>query len=104
LAQGKYAGFALVDPFVRIGTEGQWMDQFFVLKKYRRRGVGHRMAQSVFAALPGRWEVGQMPQNHAAQAFWRKVIGAYTGGLFKEHEVRGEGWQGLVQVFDSPRT
>jgi len=100
-ANGKYAGFALVDQAVRIGTEGYWMDQFFVLKKYRRKGVGDLLAKSVFAALPGRWEVGQMPQNHAAQAFWRKVIGLYTGGQFKEHEVRTGWWQGVIQVFES---
>jgi predicted acetyltransferase len=77
------------------------MDQFFVLKKYRRKGVGDLLARSVFAALPGRWEVGQMPQNQAAQAFWRKVIGLYTGGQFKEHEVRAGWWQGVIQVFES---
>ena len=43
------------------------MDQFFVLKKYRRHGVGQLLARSVFAALPGRWEVGQMPQNGVAR-------------------------------------
>ncbi len=98
---GRYAGFALADRAVRIGTEGSWMDQFFVVRKYRRRGVGESLARTVFAALPGRWEVGQMPANHAAQAFWRKVIGAYTSGQFKEHEVRIGRWQGVVQMFDS---
>ena len=100
-ANGKYAGFALVDQSVRIGTEGYWMDQFFVLKKYRRKGVGDLLARSVFSALPGRWEVGQMPQNQAARAFWRKVIGSYTGGRFREHEVRAGWWQGVIQVFES---
>ena len=98
---GRYAGFALVNQALRIGTHGHWMDQFFVLRKYRRRGIGQHLAQSVFAALPGRWEVGQMPENRPAQAFWRDVIGGYTGGRFKEHELRAGGWQGIVQVFES---
>jgi predicted acetyltransferase len=100
-ADGKYAGFALVNQAVRIGTDGYWMDQFCVLKKYRGQGMGQVLANAVFAALPGRWEVGQMPQNHTAQAFWRVVVGKYTGGLFKEHEVRTGWWQGVVQVFES---
>ena len=100
-AAGKYAGFALVNQVVRLGTEGYWMDQFFVLKKYRRHGVGQLLARSVFVALPGRWEVGQMPQNGVAQAFWRKVIGEYTGGRFKEQELRTGWWQGVIQVFES---
>jgi predicted acetyltransferase len=103
-ADGKYAGFALANQAVRIGTEGYWMDQFFVLKKYRSQGIGQLLASSVFAALPGRWEVGQMPQNLAAQAFWRKVLGKYTDGRFKEHEVLAGWWQGIIQVFESPAT
>ena len=79
------------------------MDQFLVVRKYRRRGVGASLARAVFAALPGRWEVGQMPANHAAQAFWRKVIGNYTSGQFREHDVRTGWWQGVVQVFESSR-
>ena len=71
---GKYAGCALVNQEVRIGTHGYWMDQFFVLKKYRHQGVGQLLAQSVFGALLGRWEVGQLTENDAAQAFWREVI------------------------------
>ena len=77
------------------------MDQFFVLKKYRRQRVGQFLAHSVFAALLGRWEVGQLPGNVAAQAFWREVIGKYTSGRFKEHEVRAGRWQGVIQVFES---
>ena len=103
-ADGRYAGFALVNQAVRVGTEGQWMDQFFVLRKYRRQGLGQSLARSVFAALPGRWEVGQMPRNTAAQAFWRRVIGEYTNGRFKEHEFLGGSWQGVVQVFESAAT
>ena len=104
-AASKYAGFALANQAVRIGTEGYWMDQFFVLKKYRRQGVGQFLARSVFTALPSRWEVGQMPQNLAAQAFWRKVVATHTDGRFKEHEVLAGSWQGIIQVFEStPRS
>ena len=53
---GHYAGFALADGAVKIGTIGHWMDQFFVLKKYRRSGLGAARARHVFVALPGRWE------------------------------------------------
>ena len=97
----KYAGFALVNQEVRIGTHGNWMDQFFVLKKYRHQGVSQFLAHTVFAALPGRWEVGQLPENVPAQFFWREVIGKYTGGRFKEQEVRAGRWQGVLQVFES---
>ena len=96
---GRYAGFALVDGAVKVGASGHWMDQFFVLKKYRRSGVGRQMARAVFDALPGAWEVGQMMPNEPAQLFWRKVIGEYASGDFVEHELRGGWWEGRVQCF-----
>ena len=42
-----------------------------------------------------------MPGNQAALAFWRRVIGAYTGGRFVEHELHDERWHGTLQCFDN---
>lgn len=98
---GRYAGFALVDQAVKVGPSGHWMDQFCVLRKYRGAGVGRALALQVFAALPGPWEVGQMLQNHAAQAFWRRVIGRCGQGGFVEHRLVGGAWEGVVQCFSS---
>ncbi len=98
---GHYAGFALVDGAVKVGSVGHWMDQFFVLKKYRRLGVGKAMATYVFAALEGLWEVGQMSSNLAAQSFWRNVIAEFTHGCFEQHRLEGGWWEGTVQSFRS---
>lgn len=100
--RGHYAGFALVDDAVKVGAVGHWMDQFFVLKKYRRSGVGRALALQVFADLPGEWEVGQMPSNEPARSFWRTVIAEYTAARFVEHKVAGGWWEGYVQCFSSP--
>jgi predicted acetyltransferase len=78
------------------------MDQFFVVKKYRKHGLGKILAIEVFTGLPGSWEVGQMFNNVAAQAFWRRVIADYTHGGFTEHTLRGGWWEGVVQCFQSP--
>ena len=96
---GRYAGFALVDAASKVAAGGHWMDQFFVVKKYRRSGVGRSLARQVFVALPGYWEVGQMAENYPAQAFWRAVIASYTGDRFEEHRLRGGVWEGVVQCF-----
>ncbi len=98
---GHYVGFALVDAAVKVNNVGRWMDQFFVLKKYRRTCVGKAIALRVFAELPGQWEVGQMASNLAAQAFWRNVIGGCTGGNFVEHALAGDWWEGYVQCFSN---
>jgi predicted acetyltransferase len=101
LAAGKYAGFALVDNAVSLPENELWMGQFFVVKKYRRRGLGSVAAKRVFDQVRGRWEVGQMPMNLPAQAFWRRVIGEYSAGNFVEHALDDARWQGLLQCFDN---
>lgn len=95
----QYAGFALVAPAAVTRNEGWWMEQFFVLRRYRKSGVGLQLARHVFHSHPGLWEVGQMPANAAARAFWRTVIGAVTAGQFIEHQVTEGWWQGCVQQF-----
>ena len=101
---GRYVGFALVDRAAKVGSDAYWMDQFFILKKYRGRGVGRHLAQQVLAALPGHWEIGQMSENRAAQAFWRSVVAVCTSGQFEEHRISAGWWQGVVQCFRIPNS
>ena len=96
-----YAGFALVDARVKIGVLGHWMDQFFILKKHRGSGVGSTLAVRVFSTLHGYWEIGQMPSNLQAQAFWRRVVGEYTKGGYSERLVSQGGSEWVVQSFES---
>jgi len=96
----QYAGFALVAPASVTRTDGHWMEQFFVLKRFRRAGTGRALAEHVLRSHPGPWEVGQMPANLAAQAFWRSVIRRIACGGFTELQVTAGWWQGVVQQFD----
>ena len=98
---GAYAGFGRVDPDVSLTENECWMGQFFVMRRYRRSGLGTLGARHIFEQHRGRWEVGQMPLNHPARAFWRKTIGDYTGGAFVEHELHDERWDGFLQCFDN---
>lgn len=99
LVDGHYAGFALVGPAFVTQTDGWWMEQFFVLRKYRRGQVGAALARHVFQSHPGAWEVGQMPGNLPAQAFWRKVIGRISEGRYTESRLTEGRWKGVVQRF-----
>ena len=98
----QYVGFALVAPAAVTRKEGSWMEQFFILKHYRRAGAGFALAMHVFRNHPGPWEVGQMPSNLAAQAFWRRVIERATSGAYTESRVTEGWWQGVVQQFHVP--
>jgi predicted acetyltransferase len=99
----QWAGFAWVafggysDP----SAANFLMDEFFVLRKYRRRGVGEWAAVWLFNHYPGTWEVGEVPVNVEAQQFWRTIISRYTGGHYREISVNNERWHGPVQIFSS---
>lgn len=98
---GLHAGFALVDAPGRFCEGEWWMAQFFVVRKYRRRGVGRAAARQVLDAVRGRWEVGQMAANRAGREFWRSVVGEYTHGAYVEHWLETTGWHGSLQCFDN---
>ncbi len=99
--EGKLAGLALVR---KLGTDEDncavySMAEFFVMKKYRRSGVGRYAATALFDQFRGNWKVSQMEENVPAQHFWRKVIAAYTNDNFKE--IREEGWDGPIHSFSN---
>jgi predicted acetyltransferase len=79
------AGFAIV------GSGAQWLDadsrdvnEFFVVRRYRKAGVGEAMARAIWAAEPGRWIVRVFEGNVPAVPFWRGAIARYTGGDYHE--------------------
>ena len=66
---GRWSGFALV----RTGDPND-MAEFFVLRKYRRTGIGREAAREVLRRFPGPWTVRQLLANSAATEFWRTAI------------------------------
>ncbi|MCS7055622.1 MAG: GNAT family N-acetyltransferase [Thermoflexales bacterium] len=100
--QGAWAGFAFVGEgsYIRPSEDRHWlMEEFFILRKYRGQGLGRWFAVQLFDRFPGVWEVGEIYENTDAQAFWRRVIGCYTGGRFEEVLVDNAQWSGPVQRF-----
>lgn len=99
LVEGCYAGFALVAPAVVTQTDGHWMEQFYILKKYRRGGNGLALATHVLNYHPGPWEIGQMSGNVAARPFWRAVVSRLASDNFSEVAVTQGWWRGTVLRF-----
>jgi predicted acetyltransferase len=104
---GELAGFALIrDEAELAGAGTHEVSEFFVLRKFRRRGIGERAAIRLFDMAPGPWELSQLASNVPAQEFWCRVMGRYTGGVFTDtwhaHERSGLPWRGRVQRFTAP--
>ena len=58
--------------------------EFFVLRKFRGKGVGERIARQLFDRFRGQWMVEHLADNNSAAAFWEKVIGRYCAGKFQQ--------------------
>jgi predicted acetyltransferase len=94
---GCLAGLAFVKRGSDLsGDESAWdMAEFFVLRAYRRRGIGTQVAHQVWRRLSGRWEVRVMQANVSAELFWERAISEFVGEAV--HPVRvdkqGECWK-----------
>ena len=60
------------------------MAQFFVIRKFKGRGIGAEAARQCFLRFRGAWNVLVIPQNLGAHAFWLRIIVAFTEGQFQE--------------------
>lgn len=93
---GTPAGFALVatPPHTPPGCDF-YLNEFFVLRPFRGRGIAEIVAKEVFNRHIGNWELQTNPteSNKRAQHFWRKTLQGYTGGNLQEEcsETTGDG-------------
>jgi predicted acetyltransferase len=99
-AGDSVVGFALVGSarewLGETGADGDAHDvhEFFVVREFRRGGVGQRLAVHIWNPHPGEWLVRVLEVNAPALAFWRAAIAAYTHGNRKEERrvVNGRPW------------
>ena len=86
------AGFGLVNlnsHSIR-GEVVRNLDDFFVLRKWRRQGVGAAAARLLLSAYPGRWQVNKRTYNPPAMAFWACVAEEVSSGDVREHIAKGD--------------
>ena len=99
--EGKWAGLALIANYGHFEGNQRSMEEFFILRKYRKQGLGEKIASDIFRLHPARWEVEVQACNPLAQQFWRKTIGNFTGGAMREVMLNNEKWHGPVFCFDN---
>jgi len=70
----EIAGFILSNKPPYIPDDCQIsIQEFFILKKLRRKGNGLRAVSSFFEKFPGRYYIAQLVDNRPAIAFWKSV-------------------------------
>lgn len=98
---GKLAGLVLVRSCCEYNdlSSPHNIAEFFVMKKYRKKGVGKEAAIRIFDMFPGGWEIAWWTANLPAQNFWGKVVESYTNG--KYHTFRVEEASRAGYIFDN---
>ncbi len=102
---GKLAGLILVRQGSQIsGDEDVWdMAEFFIIRKFRRRGVGTEAASLIWRRFPGKWEVRVVESNLPAIRFWEHAIASFRGRPVKSMRIEKNGAGRLVFPFESTR-
>jgi predicted acetyltransferase len=97
-AGDEIAGFALVIGECPLtGRKPCWfMAEFFVLKAYRRTGVGRAALKAALARHPGDWHIAVPHANAPAGAFWNTAL---TDRKPAQRDIRFDGDDWLLNEF-----
>jgi predicted acetyltransferase len=100
---GNLAGLVFVTRGPGIANnETVWdMAQFFVVRNYRRRGIGTRIAHEVWKRFPGQWEVRVMESNLPALQFWQRAVTEFTGEAITPVRYETDGEERFLFSFES---
>jgi predicted acetyltransferase len=75
-----------------------FLNSFFILKKYRRRGLGRETCKQFFNQFPGRYTIGQVSNNVRAIHFWKNVYKSLNIEFY-EREMIEDGHKVFYQYF-----
>lgn len=94
----KIAGFALICPHCdyRKEDDARCFGEFFIMLKYRRKGIGFKVATQLFDKHRGLWEVCYWKNNLPAGRFWKRVVEKYTNGNYRICEAENSINQGFM--------
>ena len=81
----EIAGFVIIDKRGMNPDVDFNVAQFFIIRKFKRAGIGRRIAVDCFNQFIGKWNVMCLPENVGAYKFWSSVIREYTQGQFEEY-------------------
>ena len=73
----KLLGFVMVNSYVQKFKEGHSIAEYLIIPKYRRKGLGKKVATLIFEKYPGNWEVQPSFNNEKAYLFWKNVVESY---------------------------
>ena len=102
LANGFIAGFLLIERSELPGIDALEFADLFLLKKYRRLGIGRALVEQVIVRGGGDWLVSFYGEDALASSFWRTLLGELP---LRVQQLDADDVQpGLLSYLLSPRT
>jgi len=100
---GRLARLALVKRGSEVSeSESVWdIGEFFIVRAYRRQGIGMKAAHEVWRRFPGPWEVRVMQLNRTALIFWERAITKFNGEAVHPASIEKDGECWYVFAFES---
>lgn len=79
------AGFVMINDYPEVEDEptDYTISEFFVMYKYRQKGVGKFAAFKVFDMFRGKWQLKRHPKNISSVYFWNNIVATYTEGNYR---------------------
>jgi predicted acetyltransferase len=105
LINKKLAGFVLIQKGSPVDIDPDIWDiaEFFIMRRFRKKGIGQFVAHQIWKKFTGRWQVRVWDNNKTAHAFWDAVIGNFAKRLVIPTRREYQGHEGLlIYKFDSP--
>jgi predicted acetyltransferase len=99
ICKGHLAGFITIAraPYLYPPADYR-INDFFVLNKFRRNGIGKEVLNLIFKEFHGKWEVSWIKENTVAECFWKKVIHNYSKGNCNETFEKEKGFGNLPKL------
>lgn len=88
---GLPAGFCLVKSAPLAPEERDfYLDEFFILHPFRRKGIGTMATKLLVSNRQGRWILDMKARNQPAHAFWTKVVSEISSNRMSESQIQSE--------------
>ncbi|NIB42698.1 GNAT family N-acetyltransferase [Pseudomaricurvus alkylphenolicus] len=82
ISGGELAGFALVRKYPNKYRVYD-IEQFFVLQRFARQGIGRKALQLMLERFHGEWQIRVLMENTEALGFWRSSLQSIVGRAYQ---------------------
>ncbi|CAM4049556.1 hypothetical protein VA7868_01245 [Vibrio aerogenes CECT 7868] len=85
LADNELAGFVLIRKYPVDRTVYD-IDQYFILRKFKKQGIGKEALKQVLHLYPGKWQIRVLKENTGAFKFWLSAVSEIVGQKYVSEE------------------